>query len=480
MGEDEERLSEDIRSSGDRRNDSLWGGRFEGGMHPDMFRLTESTGVDMRLLPADVAATRAHARTLAAAGLMPQDKLGDIDDACAAIVAEWRAGDLIPAPGDEDVHSVVERELTDRLGETGARIHAGRSRNDLVAADMHLWCRSTAAELTRRAGELVETIAGKAEEHLETVMPGYTHMQRAQPVSLAFHLAAHAWTFVRDAGRFERARVAADCSVLGAGAVAGTTLPLDATVARDELGHPSMFDNAMDAVSDRDFVADLIYACALLGVHLSRLGEEVVLWTSSEFGFARLDDRWSTGSSMMPQKRNPDLAELLRGRGAVAVGELTAFLGLLKGLPLAYDRDLQEDKELVFRAADRAFIGLESARALIEALHFDPEVMATAARAGGAWATDVAETLVMRGVPFREAHRAAGELVLALERAGKGLADAPDEALEEAHHLLRGEDRALADPRGSMHRRMSHGATSPDRMKEQIGKLKAVADRLIR
>ena len=458
----------------------LWGGRFDGRMHPDMFRLTASTAVDMRLLPADVAATRAHARTLAAAGLMPDDKLDEIDEACAAIVSEWRNGDLVAGPADEDVHTVIERELTERLGETGARIHAGRSRNDLVSTDMHLWCRSTAAELTRRVGALVECIAGTAEQHLETVMPGYTHMQRAQPVSLAFHLSAHAWTFVRDAGRLERARAAADCSVLGAGALAGTTLPLDAEVARDELGFASMFDNAMDAVSDRDFVADLVYACALLGVHLSRLGEEVVLWTSAEFGFARIDDRWSTGSSMMPQKRNPDLAELLRGRGAVAIGELTSLLSLLKGLPLAYDRDLQEDKELVFRAADRAFMGIEAAQCIVEALHFDTGAMEEAARAGGSWATDVAETLVMRGVPFREAHKAAGQLVRTLEQQSKDLADAPDETLEAAHPLLRGEDRTLADPRASMHRRSGHGGTAPDRMKEQIGKLKAVADRLSR
>ena len=461
-------------------NEMLWGGRFEGRTHPDMFRMTASTAVDMRLLPADVAATRAHARTLAAAGLMPEDRLDDIDEACAAIVGEWRAGDLTAGDADEDVHSVVERELTERLGEIGARIHAGRSRNDLVATDMHLWCRSTAAELIRSTGALVETFALEAEKHTTTVMPGYTHLQRAQPISLGFHLAAHAWTFVRDAGRFERARSAADCSVLGAGALAGTTLPLDASIARDELGFAAMFDNAMDAVSDRDFVADLIYACALLGAHLSRFGEEVVLWTSSEFGFARLDDRWSTGSSMMPQKRNPDLGELLRGRGAIATGELTAFLSLLKGLPLAYDRDLQEDKELAFRAADRAFMALDSARALLLALSFDVDRMESAARAGGAWATDVAEALVARGVPFREAHRAAGQLVAALERAGTALAKAPDEILESAHPLLRGEDRALAEPAGSMRRRSSHGGTSPERVADQIGKLKAVADRLIR
>lgn len=448
----------------------IWGGRFSEGPHPEMMRQSASIDVDIRLLEADVEATRAHARGLVAAGLLEEESLWAIDDVCQALISQHRLGSVHP-DGDEDVHSFVERFLTGQLGEVGARIHAGRSRNDLVATDLRLWCRERASSLRDAVISLIDTLVGVAGSHTQTLMPGYTHLQRAQPVSLAFHLAAHGFALLRDAERFDAARRAADVSALGAGALAGTTLPLNPAVAADHLGFPKVFDNAMDAVSDRDFAADLIYACALFGVHLSRLAEEIVLWTSAEFGFAKLPDAWSTGSSMMPQKRNPDMAELLRGRSASGIGDLTSLLALLKGLPLAYDRDLQEDKEIVFRATDRALDAASAATHLIPSLTFEIERMAEAAGRAGTWATDAAEWLVRRGVPFREAHHAAGKLVAALEESGYELSEAPGDILAHAHVAFTSEVRALADPAGSLHARSSPGGTGPERVAAQLSEL---------
>lgn len=424
-----------------------------------MLRLTRSIDVDMRLLPQDVQSTKAHARVLLDAQLLQPGSAEAIDSACDALLAEWHRGELTPGPLDEDVHSLVERELTERLGEVGARIHAGRSRNDLVAQDLRLWCKTAAERLVVVTESLVGALADRAEEHVDTVMPGYTHLQRAQPVSVGFYLCAHAAAFLRDRGRFARARDAADVCVLGAGALAGTTLPLQASVARNELDTSALFLNAMDAVSDRDFAVDLLYACALGGVHLSRLAEEIVIFSTGEFGFVQLPDAWSTGSSMMPQKRNPDLAELIRGRSAGGIGDLTSLLTLLKGLPLAYDRDLQEDKEHVFRAVDRAEGCIEAMTRLIEVIGFDSARMKDAAGRGAMWATDVAEGYVRDGTPFRQAHERAGRLVAAVE---SGSAEAASEA------------PVSGDPAAGMSDRGSHGATAPFRVKEQITALRAL------
>ncbi|MGH2754023.1 MAG: argininosuccinate lyase [Actinomycetota bacterium] len=451
----------------------LWGGRFTAGPHPEMFRLTASTDVDTELLEDDLAVTKAHARTLRAAGLLEGPALAGVDDACDSILQEWQSGLLDADPSDEDVHSLVERELTDRLGDIGARIHAGRSRNDLVATDLRLWCRRRATELAASVADLIGALTDVAAGHTTTLMPGYTHLQRAQPVSLGFHLAAHGHAFLRDRDRLLRAAAAADVSPLGAGALAGTTLPLDPRVAAEELGFAATFANAMDAVSDRDFVVELVGACSLFAVHASRLAEEIVLWTSSEFGFARLAEEWSTGSSMMPQKRNPDLAELVRGRAGAAAGDVAALLALIKGLPLAYDRDLQEDKAIVFRAAERAADITVGMSALVVSLSFDVDRMAEAAGGAGTWATDVAEALVMRGVPFRAAHHAAGVLVARLEAAGLALAEAPAELLTACHPALTTDDRSLGDPRRSLEARSGPGGTSPERVVAQIEGLRA-------
>lgn len=450
----------------------LWGGRFDSGPDPEMLDLSVSVDVDMQLLPHDLEATKAHTRSLVAAGLLDPDAIEAVDATCAEILEAWSSGSLSPSPEDEDVHSVVERELTDRLGDVGRSIHAGRSRNDLVATDLRLWCVAASRGLVSEIDRAIEALCDIATEHVETVMPGYTHLQRAQPVTLGYHLAAHGFALLRDRDRVLAAMKAADVSSLGAGALAGTTLPLDPEVAASYLGSARVFENAMDAVSDRDFAADLIYACTMLGAHLSRLAEEVILWTSSEFGFARLDDRWSTGSSMMPQKRNPDLAELSRGRAGTLIGDLTGFLALLKGLPLAYDRDLQEDKAIVFRAVATARRVLIASTRTVQALTFDKDRTLRAAGESGMWATDVAEALVTRGVPFRIAHAAAGELVARLEERGIGLADAPDDLLASVHEKLKAEDRGLADPRRAVEARSIKGGPAPARVREQIAALR--------
>jgi argininosuccinate lyase len=447
----------------------LWGGRFVTGPSDSMMALTASIDVDMALLECDARATRAHARVLVAAGLLDETDLGPIDTALDKLVGEWRSGELIPGPTDEDVHSLVERELTDRLGELGARIHAGRSRNDLVAQDLRLWCRAAAGELVADLAGLLATIARRAEEHAETLMPGFTHLQPAQPVSVGFHLLAHGFALTRDADRLLTARDAADTGVLGAGALAGTTLRLEPSISARELGCSRLFDNAMDAVSDRDFACDLVYATATLGVHLSRMAEEIVMWTSPLVGFARLPDEWSTGSSMMPQKRNPDMAELVRGRAAGPIGELTSLLSLLKGLPLAYARDLQEDKALVFRAVERASGCLTGMSALIAGLAFDTTRLSGAAGLGGSWATDVAELLVARGLPFRDAHEVAGRLVVKVEESGSAL-DA--QVLESHHDLLKAADLERLAPEYSVAARSSHGGPAPARVADQITRLR--------
>jgi argininosuccinate lyase len=374
---------------------------------------------------------------------------------------------------DEDVHSFVERVLTERLGDIGRRIHAGRSRNDLVATDLRLWCIDATRALRAGVGDLLQVVVRRSRDHADAVMPGYTHLQRAQPVSLGFHLAAHGFAFLRDGARFEAARAAADVSSLGAGAIAGTTLPIDPSVAAGELGFTGQFDNAMDAVSDRDFAIDLAYACALCMVHLSRLAEEIVLWTSSEFAFARLDDAWSTGSSMMPQKRNPDVAELVRGRAAPSIGELTSLLTLVKGLPLAYDRDLQEDKALVFGSVARTLGCLEGMANLVDTLAFDTAALEAAAVASTAWATDLAERLVERGVAFREAHEVVGGLVRALEVEGRALGDLSAEDLQSHHPALLATDIEVTDPNKSLEARSMAGGTSGARVQEQLAKLEA-------
>ena len=367
-------------------------------------RFASSLQVDIALAPYDVAGSIAHARALHAAGLLSRKQLQDAERGLRLVAAEIRDGIFEFSNSDEDVHTAVERRLTELFPEAGARLHAGRSRNDQVALDLRLYCRASCSGLTYGLAGLVEGLASQAEAHAELAMPGYTHLQRAQPVTVGHHLLAHAEPLLRDAERVRHAYGAADAMPLGSGALAGSTLEIPREVVARELGFRSLTANSMDAVSDRDFALDLVYACVSIALHLSRLAEDVVLWASSEFGFLKLPDRVATGSSLMPQKKNPDIAELLRGRSGRALGSFTALATVLKGLPLAYDRDLQEDKLAVFSAVDNALDSLQAAGLLVDNFEFDEERLAGALADPGLLATDSAEKLVKEGVPFREAH----------------------------------------------------------------------------
>jgi argininosuccinate lyase len=369
--------------------------------------------VDYELLRFDVAGSIAHARGLRAAGLLTAAQLGALERGLLKVLKEASGPAFEIKASDEDVHTLVERRLTEIAPDVGRRLHAGRSRNDQVALDLRLWCREAASELVDRTAALAAALAQQALRHADWPMPGYTHLQRAQPVTVGHHLLAHAEPLLRDAERARHAYESADALPLGAGALAGSTLPLQREVVKHELGFSRLLDNSIDAVSDRDFALDLAYACVALGVHLSRLGEDVVLWATSEFGYLRLADEVATGSSLMPQKKNPDIAELLRGRTGRALGAFTALATVLKGLPLAYDRDLQEDKVALFGAVENALACLGAARLLVERLEFDHLRLEAAASDASLLATDSAEKLVTEGTPFRDAHREVGEKVRA-------------------------------------------------------------------
>jgi len=385
--------------------DPLWAGRLAGGLDPVVLDFTASLAVDRRLLPHDLRASSVHVRMLVRQGLIETVEGERICEALERVEIE-------PDAGDEDVHSAIER----LLGDLGPRVHAGRSRNDQVQTAMRLWAKDACAQAIAGVRELAGTLLDQADRAGGAVLPGYTHGQRAQPVWLAHHFAAHAWALVRDGRRFAAVREAADVSPLGAGALAGSSLPLDPDWAAEQLGFARRFENSLDAVSDRDYVAGLCYASALCMVHLSRLAEELVLWTSAEYGFAELDDRAATGSSMMPQKKNPDAAELTRGKAGSAIGRLAGLLATLKGLPLAYNRDLQEDKRAAFDQIDDLLGALAAMRVCIAGLSVDRERMAAAANDGTTVATDVAEELVRGGMPFRRAHAEVAARVAAGER----------------------------------------------------------------
>src|SRR5450759_590946 len=407
----------------------LWGGRFESGPAEALARLSVSVQFDWRLAPYDLLASRAHARVLHQAGLLDHDELARMLSALDDLDAAAANGSFRPTIEDEDVHTALERGLLERLGTLGGKLRAGRSRNDQVATDLRLYLRDQARRIAERLAELEEALLGQAERHLDTAAPGMTHLQHAQPVLFAHQLLAHVQAVARDVDRLKDWDRRAAVSPLGAGALAGSSVPLDPLATARELGFDRAAANSMDAVSDRDFVAELLFVAALVGVHLSRLGEEVVLWTTREFGWVELDDAFATGSSIMPQKKNPDVAELARGKSGRLIGHLAGFLATLKGLPLAYDRDLQEDKEPVFDAIDTLLLVLPAMAGLIATLRVNADRLAAAAPQGFALATDVAEYLVRQGVPFREAHEAVGHLVVWCVVNGCELDAVPDEDL---------------------------------------------------
>jgi argininosuccinate lyase len=446
----------------------LWGGRFTGGPAEALQQLSVSTHFDWRLAPYDLLSSMAHARVLHNAGLITDAEAEQLGAALATMRDDVLAGDLLPGPDDEDVHTALERVLVERLGELGGRLRAGRSRNDQVATDLRLYLRDAARSLAAAVVGLQEALMGQAERHVDTVAPGYTHLQRAQPVTLGHELGKHVHALARDVDRLRDWDDRAAFSPLGAGALAGSSLPLDPQATAAELGFNAACANSIDAVSDRDFVAELLFVASLLAVHLSRLGEEVALWTTTEFGFARLDDAFATGSSIMPQKKNPDIAELARGKAGRVIGDLVAVLTTLKGLAFAYNRDLQEDKEPVFDAVDTLLLVLPAMAGLIATLTFDEQRMAAAAPGGHALATDVAEWLVRERVAFREAHEIAGALVQRADATGVELWELSDDDLAAVSAHLSPAVRAVLSAPGSVAARSAFGGTAPDRVREQL------------
>jgi argininosuccinate lyase len=453
----------------------LWGGRFGGGPSEALIALSRSTHFDWRLAPFDLAGSRAHARVLHRAGLLGDDELDRMLGALTELSAEVTAGTFGPVESDEDVHEALERGLTGKLGALGGKLRAGRSRNDQIATDLRLYLRHNVRTLVAELSSLEYALIGLAERYADVAAPGMTHLQHAQPVLIAHQLLAHAHAFARDVDRLRDWDRRAAVSPYGSGALAGSSLSLDPDAVAAELGFDRAVDNSIDGVSDRDFAAEFCFVAALLGVHLSRLGEEVVLWTSTEFGWARLADAWATGSSIMPQKKNPDIAELARGKSGRFVGNLTGLLTMLKGLPLAYDRDLQEDKEPVFDSMEQLLLLLPAVTGMVATLTLRPEVLEAAAPQGFALATDVAEWLVREGVPFRSAHEISGELVAFCEQAGLELDQLDDAQLAGIDERLAPEVRAVLSVPGALAARATRGGTAPVRVAEQLSALKALA-----
>lgn len=399
---------------------TLWGGRFQKKTDARVRAFQDSLHFDFRLWPYDITASRAHARMLVKIGVLTEAEGETILKGLDKIYDAFASGEVEPA-GEEDVHSLIEALLVKWIGEVGKKLHTGRSRNDQVATDLRLYLRDEIDAVRGLLREFRLALVELAAEHVETLMPGFTHLQPAQPVTFAHHLLAYYEMFTRDDARFEDCRRRTNVLPLGAGALAGTSFPLDREFVAEILGFDAVSENSMDAVSDRDFVVEFCAAAALVLVHLSRLCEEIILWSTSQFGFIELDDAFATGSSMMPQKKNPDVAELCRGKTGRVVGNLTGLLTLLKGLPLAYNKDLQEDKPLLFDTVDTLKGCLEVFIPMLQSLQVNRERMRDAARRGFLTATDLAEYLVRKGVPFREAHEAAGGVVLYCLEQGKEL-----------------------------------------------------------
>ncbi len=454
----------------------LWGGRFQEELNDTLRRFSSSLGVDRRLVLYDLTGTKAHAAALQDAGVLSSAEYDTILTGLAQIAAEVRAGTFPPAadatPLPEDVHSAVEARLVALVGETGYKVHAGRSRNDQVVTDVLLWLKDASFEIERAVRDVQDALMTKAEEYHAAIVPAYTHLQRAQPVLLAHHLHAHFEALERDLGRLRDTGLRADRCPLGAGACAGSSFPLDRHATAERLGFAAVSGNSIDAVADRDWAIEFVSVCALIMTHLSRLAEEVVLWSSEEFGRARLADAWSTGSSALPHKRNPDVAELVRGKAATVAGDLITLHGLLKGLPLAYNRDLQEDKAPLFRAADTTRDSARVMAGAIASIEFKPPRMD-----GPDFSTalDLAEELVRRGVPFRTAHHAVGRLIQTLETSGRGLPEATDQEL--AALGAAGIDRRLLTAQGSIESKQTFGSTSPAEVRREVEEARSVLAR---
>jgi argininosuccinate lyase len=466
-------------NEGGTNEGSLWGGRFSGGPAPALAALSKSTDFDWVLAPYDVEASKAHARVLHGAGLLTDDQRDGLLAGLDSLGIDVADGTFAPLVTDEDVHGALERGLIDRVGaDLGGRLRAGRSRNDQVATLFRMWLRDAIRRVADGVLEVVGALAGQAAAHPTAIMPGKTHLQAAQPVLLAHHLLAHAHPLLRDVHRIVDLDARVAVSPYGSGALAGSSLGLDPDAIAADLGFAAAADNSIDATAARDFAAEAAFVFAMIGVDLSRLAEDIIIWSTTEFGYAALDDSWSTGSSIMPQKKNPDIAELARGKAGRLIGNLTGLLATLKAQPLAYNRDLQEDKEPVFDSVAQLELVLPAMAGLVGTLRFDVDRMAALAPAGYTLATDVAEWLVRKGVPFRVAHEAAGAAVRTAERRGVGLDELTDDELAGISADLSPEVRAVLTVEGSVAARSARGGTAPAQVARQLGLVRDDAARL--
>jgi argininosuccinate lyase len=458
---------------------ALWGGRFADGPSAELAALSKSTHFDWALAPYDITASKAHTRVLFRAGLLTEDQRDGLLAGLDSLSEDVASGSFGPIVTDEDVHGALERGLIDRVGEDlGGRLRAGRSRNDQIATLFRMWLRDALAGVGSGVLDVVAALTTQAAAHPTAIMPGKTHLQSAQPVMLAHHLLAHAHPLLRDVDRILDCDRRAAVSPYGSGALAGSSLGLDPDAIAEELGFTAASDNSIDATAARDFAAEAAFVLAMIGVDLSRLAEDIILWSTTEFGYIALSDAWSTGSSIMPQKKNPDIAELARGKSGRLIGNLAGLLATLKAQPLAYNRDLQEDKEPVFDSVAQLDLLLPAMAGLVSTLVFDVERMAELAPAGYTLATDVAEWLVRQGVPFRAAHEAAGAAVRAAEERGVGLEELTDAELVAAHPGLTPQVREVLTVEGSVSARDARGGTAPVQVAKQLAAVRDTADRL--
>lgn len=458
----------------------LWGGRFQKNTDELVDDFQSSISFDRRLYRYDIRGSIAHARMLARQGIIGSEEAAQIVRGLEDVLADIEAGRVEFSVAAEDIHMNVEQLLTARIGPVGKKLHTARSRNDQVALDIRMYVKDEIDQIRRLLGELLTTLLDLAEAHVDTVMPGYTHLQRAQPVTLAHHLLAYVQMFGRDADRLRDCRRRADVLPLGAGALAGTTFPLDPGFVADQLGFATIAQNSLDAVSDRDFAVEFTAAAALIMVHLSRFCEEIILWSSAEFAFIELDDAYSTGSSMMPQKKNPDVAELTRGKSGRVFGDLITLLTMLKGLPLAYNKDMQEDKETLFDAVDTVKKCLLVFRPMVATMKIRREKMAAAARGGFTNATDLADYLTGQGVPFREAHALAGQLVYYCLEQGKSLEELTLEEFRQFAPVVAEDVYRAIDIRHCVDARQVLGGPAPQAVREAIERARAMVAQVCR
>lgn len=453
---------------------ALWGGRFESKISDAVFALSRSVQFDWRLAPYDLVSSLAHVNSLEANQLIPSKTAEALRGALRELLAEVRSGKFQPILEDEDVHSALERGLKEKLGDLGGSIRAGRSRNDQVATDLKLYLMDQMLDLANGISELSDSLLTKSEEYADAVAPGFTHLQHAQPITLGHELAKHSAALERDLSRIKDWFNRTNSSPLGSGALAGSSLLLSPEATAEMLGFSAIAANSIDAVSDRDFAAEALFILALVGVHLSRIGEEWTIWCTSEFGWAKLDDAFATGSSIMPQKKNPDVAELARGKAGPLIGNLTGLLTTLKGLPFAYNRDLQEDKEVVFSSVESLLLLIPALTGMVATTSFDRERMRKGAPEGFSLATEIADYLVRQGVPFSDAHEAAGKCVKMCEQNSIELEELSDAQLASAHPQLDPGVRAYLNIDSAVSARSSSNGTAPKSVIKQISKAREI------